>query len=152
MQERSIIEFYFVFYFTENCVKEEQYFTIGGIYKGKEQYIGEYEFIGSDGDAGRAKNCILILFELIEWAHRKKLTSDQFDHFWPRQWRSRWPLERKKNKLWGLSNIYFVSTVKMDQKSNWTENVRNIFNIPQHGLRDQKTSPKMNLKKWTSHV
>ena len=27
-----------------------------------------------------------------------------------------------------------------------TENVRNIFDIPQHGLRDQKTSPKMNLK------
>ena len=36
--------------------------------------------------------------------------------------------------------------VKMDQQSNWTENVRNIFDIPQHGLRDQKTSPKMNLK------
>jgi len=31
--------------------------------------------------------------------------------------------------------------------SYWTENVRNIFVIPQHGLGDQKTSPKSELEK-----
>ena len=68
MQERSIIEFYFVFYFTENCVKEEQYFTIGGIYKGKEQYIGEYEFIGSDGDASRAE---IVFSYYLNWLNER---------------------------------------------------------------------------------
>ena len=37
MKLRKMIGWFrFCFYFTENCVKEEQYFTIGGIYKGKE--------------------------------------------------------------------------------------------------------------------